>query len=87
MSIGRLVNGMRNIRILEEKSSNGRNSNLMNEKAAWFVNQSKLSNIEKLMMSNENDDDAVGRVTYNQPNQKIIGTIMKDMSTLELRAI
>ena len=59
----------------------------MNEKAAWFVNQSKLSNIEKLMMSNENDDDAVGRVTYNQPNEKITGTIMKDMSTLELRAI
>ena len=87
LSIGRLINGMRNIRILEEKSSNGRNSNLMNEKAAWFMNQSKLSNIEKLMMSNENDDDTVGRVTYNQPNEKIIGTIMKDMSTLELRAI
>ena len=51
------------------------------------MNQSILSDIEKLMMSNENDDDAISRVTYNQPNEKIIGTIMKDMSTLKLRAI
>ena len=85
--MGRLVDEMQSIRILKEKFNNSRNLNLMNEKVAWFMNQSRLSNIEKFMICDENDDGVVGKVTNNQLNEEINGTIMRNLSKLELRAI
>ena len=44
------------------------------------------SDDEKLMTSNENDEDDVDIVAYNQPNDEVNCTIMEDMRTLELGA-